>query len=153
LVEDSAGVWKIDYEAFACVCVPSWDEILDGREMGGKVRVVFHRDNYFNGRYQEGDWVCYRLTSLGSTQAIYGYCRSGSVANMGLDMVLGLELDRLLIEGSSDQPARRALIEIVREAESLPNQFEITRVLSMDWVMGLRPFGLSFQSSAERAHP
>jgi hypothetical protein len=141
LVPDEAGVWKVDFEAFARTSTPTWKDFMEGRAERAEVRVLVARDSYFNGPFgDESQWGCFALAAPDAKQwlsdgeeLLRGYCRKGSPQSKALE--------RMFRDGAR---MRRATLEILRTKGAEARQFEITRVLSEDWVLPARPFDEKF---------
>jgi hypothetical protein len=134
LTPDAAGVWKIDFEAFARVVDPSWQELLEQGAAEAKVRVHMAGDTYFNGPFKDDkEWICYSIGSPDIDEILVGYCRVGSPQ---------AEATRWMF--SKGENRHRALLQIRRVEGASAKQFEITRVLAEDWVMGDKPFDEGF---------
>lgn len=141
LLPDENGVWKVDFEAFARSSRPSWKELLKGGAKSARVRVFAARDVYFNGPFRdESLWVCYAMTSPESRdllpedgELLRGYCRVGSPQAKAMERIFetGVRLSRVTLE-----------IQKTEGAEF--RQFEITRVLSGDWVLPPKPVDEKF---------
>ena len=135
LTPDEKGTWRIDFEALARTTTPAWSELLAAPVGGqGLVRVVFAKDNYYNGPFRdESQWVCYRLGSADLANDLLGYCRKDSPQAAAMARML-----------AHDKPAakgrNRAILEIRRVAGADSRQFEIARVLAEDWVLSATPF-------------
>jgi len=139
LTPDSKGKWRIDFDAFARTVSPSWDEILAGKASKGMVRILFVKDNYFNGPYvDESRWNCYRLGSPDITDDILGYCRKDSPQTTALKLILANAPS-----SSKRKNPLRAILEIQPTKGAEARQFEITRVIAEDWVRSPEPFDQS----------
>lgn len=142
LTPDEQGRWKVDFDAYARVSRPPWQELLEGRVDASEVRVIMGRDAYYNGRFADDDeWTCYAMVSLETNkllpegkEILYGYCRK--------DSAQAKALARMFVEGVR---TRRATIIIHRPSLDSPRQFEIRRVLSEDWVVGPQAYDEKFQ--------
>lgn len=135
LTPDDTGLWKIDFPAFARMISRPWAELLaeDATSAEGEVRVLIAPDSYYNGPFiNEKDWVCYGILSPDSDPAMLGYCRRGSPQ--------ALAMEKMFLRSSSEISAgqshlMRACLRIKRVKGAEARQFEITRVLSEDWVV------------------
>lgn len=140
LSPDETGRWRLDYEAFARVVRPSWEDLLGKSAERGLVRVVVARDSYFNGPFREEDgWACYGMASPDTDQVMSGYCRKDSPQAVALERILskGVEEER------KAKAMMRATLEIRRHEYGGPRQFEITRVIAEDWVVGSKDYDRS----------
>jgi hypothetical protein len=141
LVPDEKGVWKIDFDAFARTSKPAWREFLNGAATYAEVRVLIARDVYYNGPFlDESKWVCFGMASP-ETKAILpegqemlrGYCKAGSPQAKAMERIF-----------KAGGKMNRATLEIRKTEGAEPRQFEITRVLSEDWVISQKPFDERF---------
>jgi hypothetical protein len=127
LTPDENGVWKMDFAAFARWVKPSWDIMLDQKAEAGLVRVYVAKDNYYNGPFKDDrKWVAYKMASPDMDEVFVGYCLAGSAQHRALD----------LMWARGEIAVTRATLEIRRAGGADRWQFEITRVLAEDWVMG-----------------
>jgi len=137
LTPDSKGKWQIDFDAFALTVKPAWHELMS-LSGGGQalVRVVIAKDNYYNGAfYDETLWTCYRLGSTELTVALLGYCRKDSPQAAAMARMLAHEKSP-----GKGRSVNRATLQLRRIEGAADRQFEISRVLAEDWVMGDTPF-------------
>lgn len=129
LTPDEAGVWKIDFDAFAKTATPSWSKICAGEVDTALVRVVVIRDSYHNGTYHdEKRWKSYGLVSDDIDFVLHGYCEAGSEVAEALENAL-----------ADNARAARVTLEIRRNQKADLKQFEITRVKARDWVVSQLP--------------
>lgn len=143
LTPDAAGVWKLDFAAFARSSKPAWKDLLEGRADHAQVRVFVAPDTYFNGPFlDESQWVCIGIASpeakplLPEAQELLrGYCKVGSAQAKAMARIF---------VGSEHQTCR-ATLEIRRLPGADARQFEITRVLAEDWVLPAKPFDEKFR--------
>lgn len=128
---DPRGVWRMDFPAFARPAVPPWERLLADRSITtAVVRVSVVPDNYFNGPFaSEDEWESYGLVSLDTETLPVGYCRHGSPQSRTL---------RRAGERAA-RPAVRVTLQLSRVEGSDLRQFEISRVLAEDWVLGDLP--------------
>jgi hypothetical protein len=130
LTPDKHGNWKVDFDAFARTVSPPWDYLLGKRADGeradhGLVRVIAAEDHYFNGPFRDdAEWACYALVSHDIDEMLRGYCRVGSPEQ--------LEMAKLF---SDEERMRRVTLEIRKVEDAEARQFEITRILAIDWVL------------------
>lgn len=132
LVPDEKGVWKVDFDAYARTSRPDWKELFEERAEIAKVRVFLAADSYYNGPFaEESSWICYVMNSPEAgmllpeeKRLMYGYCRKDSPQAKALQRVV-----------SPENPIKRVTLEIKRGRLEEKLQFEITRVLSEDWVV------------------
>lgn len=129
------GVWKIDFDSFARTVRPSWQEVIENRAPQAVVRVFLMTDSYYNGVFRnDKEWECYGMASPDHEELLLGYCKVGSPQAATLKWIF-----------QQGQNLNRAVLEIKRPADSASKQFEITRVLAHDWVLGPKPFDESFK--------
>lgn len=134
LTPDAAGVWKIDFEAFARVVEPSWQEVLEGGAAEAKVRVHLAEDTYYNGPFKDDKvWICHAIGSPDFKEVLIGYCRVGSPQAEAIRWMF-----------SKGEKLNRATLQIRRVEGASAKQVEITRVLAEDWVMADKPFDEGF---------
>lgn len=141
LTPDDAGVWKMDFDAFARTSRPPWKDLLEGRADVAQVRVFVVKDTYFNGPFKdESRWICF---GIGSPEAsallpdgqdlLCGYCRVDSPQAKAMERIF-----------SDDEKIHRVTLEIRRTAGAESRQFEITRVMAEDWVLSATAFDAKF---------
>jgi hypothetical protein len=134
LTPDAAGRWKVDFEAFARVVKPSWNDILEKGAALARVRVYVAKDSYYNGAFSDDkQWVCHRMASPDTEQILFGYCRVGSRQAAALNWMF-----------SKEESVTRATLEIRRVEGADSRQFEILKVIAGDWVVGEVPFDEGF---------
>jgi hypothetical protein len=125
LTPDSAGKWKMDFDAFARTTTPSWEALMEGGVDEARVRVVAGKDYYFNGPFiDESQWHCYRLETPDVEKAFFGYCRVGTPAAEAMQKLF-----------SEDEPISRVTLDIRKVAGTRAGQFEIHRVVAKDWIL------------------
>ena len=141
LTPDENGKWQLDFDAFARKVNPSWSELMEGNAKRGLVRVVVARKHYYNFNFKdESQWLCYEMTTPDFDEILFGYCRKGSPQAEAMGRIV---TDEEMQEGG--RFGNRATLEIRRNEGSESRQFEITRVLAEDWVLGEAAFDGSFQ--------
>ena len=135
LTPDEAGKWQIDFDAFARTVKPSWTELLAAQADVALVRVYAVKDNYYNGLFiNEKEWICYALASPDTDQILMAYCKSGSAQAAAMDWIF-----------LADTKMTRMTLEIRRVAGAESRQFEITKVIAVDWVVSAVPFDKGFE--------
>lgn len=141
LTPDENGRWRVDFDAFARVVEPSWAKLMQAEASKAMVRIVAAKDSYFNGAFaSDNEWDCYGLASPDHEEILIGYCRKGSSQARAMA--------RIMEEGEEVQSngnLHRAVLEIRRVAGAESRQFEISRVLAQDWVMGKVAFDEGFK--------
>lgn len=131
LTPNDEGIWKVDFHSFARTCSPPWEEVIRPDSKGGKVRVIFFPDTYYNAAFADDtQWSCFQLLSPDEDVTLLGYCRVNSPQHRAIVKVFV----RATRRNRSDQRPPRGLLEIRRVEGGEPRQFEITRVLAEDWV-------------------
>jgi hypothetical protein len=141
LTPDETGRWKVDFDAFARTCEPPWEQALSPETQKASVRVIVKKDIYFNGPFQsDEDWDCYAMASPDHEQTLLGYCRRDSAQARAMEQIMAH-----LKELGDDVTMARCFLEIRRVEGASARQFEISRVLAQDWVMGDASFDEGFQ--------
>ena len=141
LTPDDRGMWKVDYAAFARASKPPWKDLLEGRVDRAQVRVSMAPDAYFNGPFEDDtQWLCFGMASPESNallpegeSLLHGYCRAGTAQAKAMAQILA----------GGTRPLR-ATLEIARVANAESRQFQITRVVAEDWVVGPRMLDATF---------
>jgi len=141
LIPDDMGIWKMDFGSFARICKPSWNELLAGRVNEAEVRIVVTPDSYYNGPFlKDSSWVCFAMLSPDlkkllpeDESLLHGYCKAESPQAKAMA--------RIFSEGAQ---INRVIVKIQRVEGGGPRQFEITRVLSREWVTPSKPFDEKF---------
>lgn len=135
LTPDSEGKWKIDFDAFARTVRPTWTELLEKAAPSGLVRVSIAKDTYYNGVFgDESQWACYAMASHDTELVILGYCKVDSPQAAAIKWIF-----------SNEGSINRVTLEIRRVEGAESRQFEISRVLAADWIVGNVPFDESFK--------
>ncbi len=134
LTPDAGGQWKIDFDAFARTVKPAWSEILEKRADPALVRVYAAVDSYYNGPFQDDkEWICYGMASPDIDGILTGYCKAGSPQAAAMKWIF-----------SKETKLNRVTLELRRVEGAGTRQFEISRVLAEDWVMGDVAFDAGF---------
>lgn len=135
LTPDPMGKWRIDFDSFTRKATPSWTDLLEKHLPVGVVRVYVTKDNYYNGPFTDDKiWLSCAINSIDSEENLRAYCKIGSPQAAALKWML-----------SKEAKIVRATLEIRRVEGAESRQFEITRVLAEDWVMGPTPFDEKFK--------
>ena len=135
LTPDSLGKWRIDFDAFARKATPSWADLLEKQMPAGVVRVFITKDHYYNGPFSDGKiWLSCAISSIDSKENLSAYCKIGSPQAAAISWML-----------SREAKIARATLEIRRVEGAESRQFEISKVLAEDWVMGPTPFDENFK--------
>lgn len=141
LVPDDAGVWKMDFEAFARVSTPMWKDFLAGSADRALVRVLVAKDSYYNGPFLDDSlWECFGLAAPelkeclpDGQELLRGYCRKDSPQAKAMERIF-----------KDNARMHRATLEICKTEGADSRQFEIARVLSEEWVLPEVPFDKKF---------
>jgi hypothetical protein len=135
LTPDPLGKWRIDFDAFARKVTPSWSDLLEKQMPVGMVRVFVSKDHYYNGPFTDDKiWLSCAINSLDSRENLNAYCKIGSPQAAAIRWML-----------SKEAKIVRAILEIRRVEGAESRQFEISKVLAEDWVMGPTPFDENFK--------
>lgn len=135
LTPDETGKWEIDFEAFARTVKPAWTELLAQQAQVAQVRVYAAKDNYYNGVFiDDKQWICYGLASPDTDQILLAYCKTGSPQAAAMDWIF-----------SAENKMTRMTLEIRRVAGAESRQFEISKVIAVDWVVSAVPFDEGFK--------
>ncbi len=130
LTPDAAGKWRIDFDAFARTVTPAWPEISKAESKVAQVRVYAAKDYYFNGPFADDkQWVCYGIASPDTDEVLLTYCKIGSPQAGAMRSI-----------SSNDSKMTRTTLELTRVPGAESRQFELSRVLAEDWVVGPVPF-------------
>lgn len=141
LTPDATGRWKVDFDALARTCEPPWGRVLNPETPRATVRAIARKDLYFNGPFNsDEDWDCYSLASPDHEQTLLGYARRDSAQARAMGQIMAH-----LKELGEEVSMARAVLEIRRVEGASVRQFEISRVLAQDWVMGEVPFDEGFK--------
>jgi hypothetical protein len=141
LTPDESGRWKVDFDAFARTCDPPWPKVLEPETPKATVRVIVKKDLYYNGPFSsDEDWDCYALASPDHEQTLLGYCRRDSAQAKAMEEIMAH-----LKEWGDTAIMARTVLEIRRVEGADKRQFEISRVLAQDWVLGAVPFDEGFK--------
>lgn len=128
------GKWRIDLDSYLRKASPDWEKILSGKSATSLVRVFVSTDSHYNGIYaDESAWKAYALASPDVANVLYGYAKRGSSQDKALARIL-----------SSEEPFHRATLRIAKNPDSQAKQFEISRVVSENWVIGESDFDGAF---------
>lgn len=115
--------WKISWEAMTGWSEVDWNTVKQQRPSETLLcRAMVKRSDYFNfGFADEGEWVCYFLSSPDGETGLYGYVRRGSEAHGKLDF----------LEGEQTSP----FVLRIRYPDEAPadNQVLIEEVVARDW--------------------
>lgn len=128
LAPDSAGIWRVDFDAFDRHVTTPWNDLLSGSPQEGTVRVFTRPDNYYNGIYQnDREWVCYGFATADHETLMFGYTPRGGKQHAAM-------ADALRTVAAAGM--KRMTLGIRHTGSGDRRQFEITRVLSDDWALG-----------------
>jgi hypothetical protein len=136
LTPDAQGKWKLDFDSFARTAIPPWKEILEKRPVTAVVRVQVARDSYYNGLFHDDkQWICLGMDSPDTPESLFGYCKVDSPQDAALEWIFS----------KGDVKSCRVTLELHRVEGAEERQFEISRVLAQDWVLGEVPFDVGFR--------
>lgn len=155
---DRHGDWKLDFDAFAELCIPDFSALLEGREDEGLLRVHLSKDSYFNAYFaDENEWDCFLLKHPRIDTNLYGYCKRGSRAHSAMMALYQRALQHASLDDaaagrrSPSSPAEsRATVYVKHPTGAEARQFEITHVISDDWVISDKPLDERLAEQAER---
>lgn len=134
LLVGNDGRWRIDLDSYLRIVSPDWKTILSSQSGTSLVRVFLAPDSYYNGIYaDESEWRAYALASPDVEDILYGYAKHGSSQHKAIARIL-----------SSEHPPHRATLRILKNPESGARQFEISRVVAENWVVGDNDFDEAF---------
>ncbi len=134
LTPDSRGKWRMDFEAFARTVEPPWEEIVGNRAKMAVVRVYVAKDSYYNGIFADDkQWLCCGIASPDTPEILIGYCKNDSHQARALRWIF-----------SKNSGLNRATLELQRPEGAEARQFQITKVLSEEWVIREKPFDQDF---------
>lgn len=133
-VEREGGGFLVDFDSYIRATSSPWDSILSGEAPTSTVRVFIATDTYYNGPFSDDAvWQSYALVSPDTDVILHGYARKNSSRFNALEKIL-----------ETEKPLHRATLEITCLPESGKDQFEISRVLAENWVIGETAFDESF---------
>ncbi|MGL5019793.1 MAG: hypothetical protein ACRDBP_16780 [Luteolibacter sp.] len=136
LTPDASGKWKLDFESFARTVRPGWQDIMEKPFETALVRVFFAKDNYYNGPFKDEEkWICLGLKSPDKEEVFFGYCQVGTPQAAAINWIsdkMGNSPSRVTLELRQVEGAGRL-------------QFEVSRVLAEDWIVGDAPFDDGFR--------
>jgi hypothetical protein len=135
LSPDSAGKWLVDFDAFDRYSTPDWETLMSGKAVTGTVRVFCSKDSYYNGLYaDESKWACFAMASPDHETLMFGYVPRDSERFEAMQK--GLNKDGPPTATPARGQSNRLTLEISHREGAQPRQFEITKLLSDEWVMG-----------------
>lgn len=133
ITEQSAGIWKVDFEALARPIDPPWEQLIDGSVTEVQAYVLLERDYYayYNGPFaDEAQWACFCLVLPDHEGDMFGYCRRDSAQHEAIERILRVDGDPLQVPGTA-----RAVVVVRKREGADQRQFEIVRVLAGDWLL------------------
>ena len=134
LVPQADGEWRIDFDSYIRATSADWESILSGKSPFSTVRVFVATDHYYNGIFSDDTvWQAYALVSPDTDEILYAYARRETPHFRAMGKIL-----------ESDEPLYRATLEITTLPGSDKRQFQISRVIAENWVVGEKPFDESF---------
>ncbi len=128
------GEWRIDFDSYIRATSAGWESILSGKSPFSKVRVFVATDHYYNGIFSDDAvWQAYALVSPDTDEILYAYAKRETPQFLAMEKIL-----------ESDEHLHRATLEITTLPDAGKRQFQISRVLAENWVVGEKPFDESF---------
>jgi hypothetical protein len=98
------------------------------------VRVFVAKDRFHDGIYSDKSvWRAYALSSPDLPEPLYAYTKRGSSQDLALTRII-----------DADERFRHATLSITKQPDSGPRQFEISRVIAENWIIGAKDFDESF---------
>lgn len=135
LSPDTEGKWKIDFDALARKSKPSWNDLLEGGALSAQVRVWVAPDSYFNGPFKDdARWICFGISSADIDENLFGYCEVGSAQAFAMSSIF-----------SDETKLARVTLELLRVEGASERQFQISRVIASDWLIGDTAFDEGFK--------
>ena len=126
LDHNHGGTWKIDFDSFARICSPSFEDVASGYSGEALLRVFLKPDHYYNGAFSsEKEWQSFKLWSLDHEQSLMAYIEIGSPQHQLVMEIL-----------SMDRESHPVTLMIERLGDPSLNQYKINRVLSDGWHVG-----------------
>ncbi|MEP4079496.1 hypothetical protein [Haloferula sp.] len=113
------------------------------------VRVHVKQDNYYNDSFDdESEWACYKMNYPDEQTNIYGYSKRGSIAHAAMETIHRRMLHHTEEPSQTSKeapkntppPLMRVTLQIKRSSDANDRQYEITNVISDDWVISDLPF-------------
>ncbi len=130
----SDGKWRIDLDAYLRKCIPPIAEVVSSKSGTSLVRVFVAEDSFYHGMYyNETEWKVFALASPDITDLLYGYVKRGSSQDKALRRII-----------DTDETVHRAALNLMKRPDSGPRQFEISRVVAENWIIGKKHFDASF---------
>jgi hypothetical protein len=130
----SDGKWRIDLDAYLRKCDPPLEKVASADSGTFVVRVFVTEETSYRGIYSDkSQWRAYSLTSPDITDALYAYAKRGSSQDKALRSIL-----------VTDEDLQHATLSIIKQEDSDPRQFEISRVIAENWIVGEKDFDESF---------
>lgn len=126
--------WRIDLDAYLRKCDPPLAEVAATEFGTFVVRVFVTEENTYSGIYSEKtEWSAYSLTSPDTTDSLYAYAKRESSQYKAMRQIL-----------ISDKDLSHATLTIIKQPNSGPRQFEVSRVMADDWIIRKKDFDESF---------
>ncbi len=130
VVRQPDGKWRVDFDAYLRTTTPDWETILARKSVTSEIRVFIGTDTYYNGIYSdEKIWQAYSLVSPDMDIILYGYVKRNTPASRALQKIMETEVS-----------FHSATLSILTAPEGAGRQFEISRVLAENWVVGDLPY-------------
>ena len=130
----SDGKWRIDLQAYLRKCDPPIEKVASAESGTFVVRVFVAEETSYRGIYSDkSQWRAYSLTSPDITDALYAYAKRGSSQDKALRSIV-----------ITDENLQHVTLSIIKQEDSDPRQFEVSRVISANWIVGEKDFDESF---------
>jgi hypothetical protein len=124
------GHLQLDWKATTSHGSATLGELAKGTGNPAEIRARIAPSGYFNAAFPEADFQSYQFVSADGETAIWCYTRMGSEADHSLAKLF----QNGAILASSREP-RKVTLRLDRgPAESFPNQWLVSEVLSDDWI-------------------
>ncbi len=152
LTPDAQHRWRIDFDAMTGHCEPPFSDLVEGRSEQGLVRAMGRIDTYFNGPFRDEDvWMCIALSQPDEDGIIYGYCRRDGFGYRAIEVIERRNRRATTDAGMSPDRgnAFRTTLRLRKVENSLDRQYQITEVVSDDWVVGDRTLEEILRQRAE----
>ena len=130
----SDGKWRIDLDAYLRKCDPPLDKDALVESETFVVRVFVTEETSYLGIYSDKtEWSAYSLHSPDITDALYAYAKRGSKQDKALRSIV-----------NADENLQHATLSIIKQEDGVPHRFEVTRVISANWIVGDKDYDESF---------
>ncbi|MGJ8633686.1 MAG: hypothetical protein ACSHX7_07190 [Luteolibacter sp.] len=126
-VESDSEV-KVDWETYVCYQPMAWDDFALERPEGfvGDFRVYVDKDHFYNHEFADsGEWLSFRLTTLGSDEVLTGY--------VTVENLLGQRMTELIEENRRGQTSMILRLRIPEGVRS-KHGVVIEKFLNPSWL-------------------